>query len=135
MQRQLLGACVKSFGIYHQMLCIEFRNDDGDIMLSIDSELLLEPDSSNEMRTADEKALLFFYRINLLPITTVEYLTDGSLSLTFQNCHRFTIQGKSLETGEPWQLATHNLDNGGWLIIGFEGGGLSMFGPTPINNE
>ena len=135
MQQQLQGACVESFGIYHQVLCIEFRNDDGDIMLSIDNHLLLEPALTHEALSAEESTLLFFYKINLLPITSLEYLEGGSLALTFQNGNRFTVQGNSTETGEPWQLATHTLDNGGWMIIGFEGGGLCMFGPTPINGS
>ena len=135
LQQQLLGACVESFGIYHQVLCIEFRNGNDDIMLSIDSQLLLEPNMAQEARSAEETALLFFSKINLQPITSLEYLTDGSLALTFQNGHQFTVQGRCVDSGEPWQLATHTLANGGWLVIGFEGGGLAMFGPTPIDDS
>ncbi|WP_216688856.1 hypothetical protein [Hymenobacter siberiensis] len=135
LQQQLLGACVESFGIYHQVLCIEFRNGHDDIMLSIDSKLLFEPDLTHDARSAEETALLFFYKINLQPITALEYLTDGSLALTFQNGYRFTVQGRCVDSGEPWQLATHTLANGGWLVIGFEGGGLAMFGPTPIDRQ
>ena len=43
MRRQPLGACVKIFGINHQLLGIDFRNANDDTSRTIAGKLLLEP--------------------------------------------------------------------------------------------
>lgn len=132
MREQLLGACVESFGLYHQFLGIQFRTDappHEDVTLSISSQLVLEPPFAYPAATfsPDEQALLFFSRINLLPITGLDYFADGSLALSFSNGYRFYIQSED-DYGEPWQLS------GGfpsWSIIGSTGGGMLFFPPLP----
>ena len=118
---------MESFGLYHQVLGIEFRTDAPyeDIFLSISSSLTFEPPFALPVTTfsLEEQALLFFSKINLLPITGLDYFPDGSLALTFANGNRFHIQSED-DYGEPWQVgsAAH-----GWSIIGTTGGGMLFF--------
>jgi len=99
MRAQLLDACVESFGLYHQVLGIQFRTATPpyeDIMLSITSNLTLEPAFLLPAAafSPEEQALLFFSKINLLPITSLNYTADGSLTLAFSNGHRFCVQSE-----------------------------------------
>lgn len=80
MRQQLLGTCVKSFGINHQLLGIDFRNANDDTSRPIAGKLLLEPPRPTAALIAEEAVPLFFYKINLMPITASDYRAEGAVS-------------------------------------------------------
>lgn len=134
LQQALGSAAVESFGLSHQILFLEFR-DDGpeDHVLSIDTEV-----ESNIVfedilgLTKEEKTLLLFNRVNLRFVTRIACDDDANLVIEFDNgVHlRFTGSPKE-ETAEPWQLGSRaDFETGGYLLIATYAGGYAIWDYT-----
>lgn len=108
LQKALLGAAVESFGLWHQVHFLEFRdNDPEDHVLSIDTDM-----KSNVLfdealgLTEDEKRLLVFHRINLHYVTRVACDDKANLFLEFDNGVHLRFAGAPQEEDTSEHLAS-----------------------------
>ena len=133
LKRELLGAAVESFGLTHQFLYIEFRDDTPeDHMLSIDTEIFsndLDFDSSS--LSDDERALVLFNRVNLKRITGIQCDDAGTLTIEFDNGRSLVFSGTPTDETcvEPWQIGKSNPaeSQNHYLVIVNHSGGYTIW--------
>ncbi|MDO7852714.1 hypothetical protein [Hymenobacter convexus] len=133
LKRKLLGASVESFGLFHQFLCIVFRDDTPeDHTLSIDTEIFsnnLDFNSSN--LSNNEQALILFSRINLRKIIGIQCSDTGTLTINFDNGRNLAFRGQPADKTctEPWQIGkgSPEEDPHHYLIIANHGGGYTIW--------
>ena len=129
LKRELLGAVVESFGLSHQFLYIEFRDDTPeDHTLSVDTEIFsnnLDFDSSG--LSDDEQALILFSRVNLQRVTGIQCSDTGGLTIDFDNGRSLIFSGTPTDKTcvEPWQIGKGNPaeSQDHYLVIANCGGG------------
>ncbi|GAB3831192.1 DUF6188 family protein [Hymenobacter jeollabukensis] len=126
------NAAVESYGLSHQILILEFRDDKpadhllslGEIKVSsnvvVDEGLIL-----NE----EERVLLLFSKVNLRSVTEVHCDDEANLTISFDNGVQLHFSGRSHDGYEPWQLG-RALDEGGYLVIAQDGGGYAIWDCT-----
>ena len=133
LKRELLGAVVESFGLFHQSLCIEFRDDTPeDHRLSIDTKIF-----SNNLNfdfsdlSDDEQALILFSRVNLKSITGIQCNDAGTLTIDFDNGRNLVFNGTPTDKtcSEPWQIGKGNPaeSQDHYLVIANHGGGYTIW--------
>ena len=133
LNRELLGAVVESFGLSHQFLYIEFRDDTPeDHTLSIDTEI-----SSNNLDfdcsdlSENELALILFSRINLQKTVKIQCNDAGTLTIDFANGRNLIFSGIPTDKtcAEPWQIGKGNPSEtqDHYLVIANHGGGYAIW--------
>ncbi|MBU6122592.1 hypothetical protein [Hymenobacter siberiensis] len=132
LQQALMGAAVESFGLYHQIPMLEFRNDrTQDHRLYIDTEMSSNVGFDPALAlTEDEKMLVIFNRINLRYVTRVACDDHANLLLEFDNGMHLRFTGTPQEaTSEPWQVASRTSLNepGGYMVIATYDGGYAIW--------
>jgi hypothetical protein len=133
LKRELLGAAVESFGLCHQFLCIEFRDDTSeDHTLSIDTEIFsnnLDFDCSD--LSYDERALISFSRVNLKRIAGIQCNDAGTLIIDFENGQNLVFSGTPTDEtcAEPWKIGKGNSAESQdyYLVIANQGGGYTIW--------
>lgn len=133
LNRELLGAAVESFGLSHQFLYIEFRDDiPEDHTLSIDTEIIssnLDFDYSG--LSEEERALILFSRINLQRIIKIQCNDAGTLTIDFANGRCLIFNGVPTDKtcAEPWQIGKGNPSEtqDHYLVIANRDGGYAIW--------
>ncbi|MGI4821355.1 MAG: hypothetical protein ACRYFV_09105 [Janthinobacterium lividum] len=105
----LLGACVESFGLTHQVLTLTFRDSDtspNDHILWIDTNILANTTAFDALLLdATARALLLFNHVNLQEVITIYCADNWNLIIEFANGVQLTLDGSSAdEYGEPWSF-------------------------------
>lgn len=125
------NAAVESFGLSHQVLFLEFRdNFHGDSILSIETDIKSNQKFDEKLNlTEDEKILLLFNRINLCNVVDVQCDDEANLTVAFDNGVQLHFSGRPLDkSSEPWQLASHDsVDMGGRMVIATYAGGYAIW--------
>ena len=133
LKRNLLGAVVESFGLSHQFLYIEFRDDTPkDHTLSIDTDLLPAPlDFDSTGLSDEEQVLILFSRINLQRVIEIQCNDAGTLAIDFENGRTLVFSGTPADKTcvEPWQIGKGNSAEGRhhYNVIANYGGGYSIW--------
>ena len=137
--KYLLGACVESFGLSHQILTLTFRDGHtyDDHLLSIDTELTSNCQAFDSLGLDENgRALLLFNSVNLQPIISISCDDASTLKIVFTNGTELIFSGSPTDETviEPWQMGT-GLADGGYSIVAMHGGGYAVFetSPPPAN--
>ena len=133
LNRELLGTAVESFGLSHQFLYIEFRDDTPeDHTLSMDTEVVsdkLDLDCSG--LSEDERALILFSRVNSQRIVRIQCNDAGTLTIDFANGRNLIFSGVPTDKtcAEPWQIGKGNPaeTQDHYLVIANHGGDYAIW--------
>ncbi|KUG06887.1 hypothetical protein [Solirubrum puertoriconensis] len=123
------NAAVESYGFSHQVLILEFRDDEpADHLLSLGEIEVTSNIVVGEGLSLgrEEKILLLFSKVNLRLVTEVHCDDEANLTISFDNGVQMLFSGRSLDGYEPWQLGK-SLNEGGYLIIAQDGGGYVIW--------
>jgi hypothetical protein len=141
LQQALGKAAVESFGLSHQVLFLEFRDDSpADHWLSIETEMTSNVAFDPALGLSpEEQMLLLFHRVNLRLVIRVACDDEANLLLEFDNGVHLRFAGSPREeTAEPWQLASRAPleEPGSYLLIAMFGGGYAIWdgSATPPNH-
>jgi hypothetical protein len=132
LQQALGKAAVESFGLWHQVPFLEFRdNGPDDHWLSIETEMTSNVLFDESLGLSEEeKMLLVFHRVNLRYVTYVACDDQANLFIEFDNGVHLRFAGSPHEpTSEPWQLASRTPleESGGYMVIATYGGGYAIW--------
>jgi hypothetical protein len=130
--KNLLGACVESFGLTHQILTITFRDDNAeDHILSIDTEITSNCHDFDKLQLDEiATALLLFNRVNLKGISTISCNDESTLEVSFDNGITLLFNGRpaDITSAEPWTIGNSSFESAAsYLIIAMNGGGCAVF--------
>lgn len=130
-KKKIGNAAVESFGISHQVMFLEFRDDfreDHILSIETDMESNFEFDAKSDLTEID-KALILFNRVNLCNVVNINCDDRANLVVEFDNGIRLHFSGSPRDKfSEPWQLASReSLDAGGYMIISTNSGGYAIW--------
>ncbi len=83
--RCLLNSFVESFGIFHQILTLVFRNNEKDYNLYFLDVIVESNIKDFDNLSSDERTLLIFMKLNLKTLTRVELEDKNTLILYFSD--------------------------------------------------
>ncbi|WP_310393633.1 hypothetical protein [Hymenobacter sp.] len=89
LQNCLLGACVESFGLTHQVLTLTFRDSNtDDHTLWIQTDVTANTTAFDDLSIDDTaRALLLFNNVNLQKVIAISCTDEGDLEGVWDNMH------------------------------------------------
>lgn len=140
--RKLLGATVLSFGLSHQSLYLEFRNDlpsdpaPCDHALTLETEITANQNAFSKLKLlVVEEALLLFNSVNLRAITRIQCDDRSNLAIEFDG--NITIHFAGIPSDEacitPWVISSRYLpvsEVGYYSVIAYRNECYSIWEPN-----
>ena len=116
--RSLQNSFVESFGVFHQIETLVFRNIDKDYTMSL-LDVVVESNINDFDNFSDvERILLIFLKLNLKTVLNYEISENNSLTLLFEN---YWIKFSSRNEYEFLQIAGDSKEKIELLILNSDG--------------